>query len=97
MSDPYLVLGVERDADDEAVHAAYLAAVRDCPPERDPERFEAVRRAYERIRTRRDRLAFELFATGLPTTWDLLQRIGSEDTSRRPDPEHFRALLRDDD
>ena len=35
MTDPYRLLGVPETADDEAIRAAYLAAIRACPPERD--------------------------------------------------------------
>lgn len=48
MSDdePYAVLGVKRDADGEALRAAYLSKIREHPPERDPEMFERIRDAY---------------------------------------------------
>ena len=35
MTDPYGVLGVPDTADDAAIRAAYLEAIRLCPPERD--------------------------------------------------------------
>ncbi len=44
---PFAVLGIEETADDEQVRAAYLAAVRRSPPDRDPEGFRRVREAYE--------------------------------------------------
>lgn len=94
MSDPYLTLRVARDADDATIHAAYLAAIKACPPERDPKRFEAVRNAYEAIRTHKDRLAYELFDTSLPTVADLLDRAAPVAQPRRPDPDLFAALLR---
>jgi hypothetical protein len=40
-------LGVEPGAGDGALKQAYRAALRDHPPDRDPEGFRAVRRAYE--------------------------------------------------
>ena len=49
MTDPYHVLGVAETADDSSIRAAYLAAVRACPPERDRQRFEQVRAAFEAI------------------------------------------------
>ena len=39
---PFAVLGIEETADDESVRAAYLAAVRRSPPDRDPEGFQRV-------------------------------------------------------
>jgi hypothetical protein len=47
---PFTVLGLEETADDEAVRAAYLAAVRRSPPDRDPEGFRRIREAYEALR-----------------------------------------------
>ncbi len=94
MSDPYLTLGVPVDAADAVIHAAYLAAVKACPPERDLKRFEAVRTAYEAIRTRRKRLAHELFDTSLPTLTELLNRATPVEPPGRPNPELFAALLR---
>jgi len=61
MNDPYLILGVPDNADDQAIEAAYLAGIRACPPDRDPVRFEALRGAYEKIHSRRHRLAHALF------------------------------------
>jgi preprotein translocase subunit Sec63 len=50
MTDPYEVLGVARDADDQAIRMRYLELVRQHPPEREPERFAEVREAYDRLR-----------------------------------------------
>ena len=58
---PFTVLGLEETADDEAVRAAYLAAVRKSPPDRDPEGFRHIREAYEALQDRERRLALRLF------------------------------------
>jgi curved DNA-binding protein CbpA len=97
MSDPYLILGVSEDADDACVESAYLAGIKRCPPERDARRFEALRAAYEALRTRRARLAYELFDTTPPEPADLLDRAAPIGPPRRPDQELFAALLRADD
>lgn len=55
VADPYAVLGVAEDADDEAVKRRYLALVRAAPPDREPERFQTFRAAYEAIRDARAR------------------------------------------
>lgn len=94
MSDPYLTLGVGADADDDAIHNAYLEAIKTCPPERDPQRFEALRSAYESIRGRRDRLAHELFDTEPPSNAELLDRAAPLQAPRRPAATLFAALLR---
>lgn len=44
------LLGVEVGAGDDALRAAYLEKVRQHPPDREPEQFERIRDAYERLR-----------------------------------------------
>jgi curved DNA-binding protein CbpA len=94
MSDPYLVLGVPEDADDAAIHAAYLAGIKRWPPDRDAIRFEALRAAYESVRTRRDRLAHELFDASPPTIGEILDKAAPIGEPRRPDTAAFAALLK---
>ena len=43
---PYEVLGVAAEASDEQIRKIYLERVRQSPPERDPEGFKEIRRAY---------------------------------------------------
>lgn len=97
MSDPYLTLGVPPDADDAAVRAAYLAAVKASPPERDPRRFEALRAAYESLCDRRARLAQALFDQSPPTLADLLDKTQPVGAPRRPDRALIDVLLRGGD
>lgn len=90
--DPYRVLGVSETSRDAEIRAAYLALVRDSPPEKDPERFETVRRAYEAIATLPDRIETALFDRTEPTASDLFGLIEAPD----PRPlsfETLRALL----
>ena len=58
---PYLVLGVPREADDARVRQAYLAAIREATPETNPERFKALTVAYDRIKDETSRSRYELF------------------------------------
>jgi curved DNA-binding protein CbpA len=97
MSDPYLTLGLPPDADDAAVRAAYLTAVKTCPPERDPQRFQALRAAYEALATHRARLAQALFDAEPPTLTDLLDRVERPGAPRPPPRALFDALLRGGD
>ena len=60
--DPIEVLGISRNATDEEIRAAYLLKVRECPPDRSPERFEQIRDAYEILRDPRRRLRHDLFS-----------------------------------
>jgi curved DNA-binding protein CbpA len=59
--DPYAVLGVARSAGDAEIKRAYFRLVREYPPERDPEQFQKIRAAYERVRTAAARAATDLF------------------------------------
>jgi curved DNA-binding protein CbpA len=78
MTDPYRQLGVAESADDAAIRAAYLAAIRACPPERDRQRFEQVRAAYEAIGTAQQRLAYALFDTTAPTLDELVETLSAD-------------------
>lgn len=61
MTDPYEILGLPRDADDKAIRTRYLELVRESPPDRAPERFAAVRAAYDEVRDPARRLESQLF------------------------------------
>jgi curved DNA-binding protein CbpA len=92
MTDPYRQLGVPETADDETIRAAYLAAIRACPPERDRVRFEQVRAAYEAISTEPRRHAHALFDTQVPTAQDVLEALMG--AGWRPGPPSAAALWR---
>ncbi len=92
--DPYLILKVPREVTDEAIHEAYLQAIRDCPPEHDAQRFQTVRQAYEMLRTEKLRIQYELFNTDLPDTEDLLQQgMPDADVTIRPSLKAFQNML----
>jgi curved DNA-binding protein CbpA len=78
MTDPYRQLGVPETADDETIRAAYLAAIRACPPERDRLRFEQVRAAFDAISSEPRRLAHALFDTQAPTAQDVLEILSAD-------------------
>lgn len=95
MRDPYLILNVSRETNDEAIHQAYLQAIRESPPEQDAQHFQAVRHAYETLRTEKLRLEYELFNTDLPSTTDLLQQgLSVEQKTSRPSLKAFQGLLK---
>lgn len=60
IADPFAVLGVADDAGDEAIRRRYLALVRAFSPDREPERFQSYRRAYEAIQGPRERMQVRL-------------------------------------
>ena len=72
MNDPYQTLGVAADADDEAIRRRYLELVREFPPERAPERFAAIRQAYEQLKDAQTRLKKRLFSFDTHLTLETL-------------------------
>lgn len=85
MPDPYTVLGLPADADDAAVRKRYLELTVQFPPEQHPEKFAAVRAAYEKVRTLDSRARHRLFERG---TEDTIEAIieEAECTTPRPRP-----------
>jgi curved DNA-binding protein CbpA len=59
--DPYVVLGVDRTSDEAAIKRAYFRLVREYPPEREPEKFQELRAAYDQVRTAEARSQTDLF------------------------------------
>ncbi len=55
MLNPWLVLNLPPDADDDAIRAAWRAALQAAPPEQNPVRFQAVQEAFTTIRDARSR------------------------------------------
>jgi curved DNA-binding protein CbpA len=72
MTDAYLVLGLPVDSDDATIRRRYLELVRQFTPERHPERFAAIRRAYESLRDLDTRLRHRLFEAGRSESIDAL-------------------------
>ncbi len=94
MTDPYAILGVAPTSGDSEIRAAYLAAVRECPPERDRERFEKIRAAYESIETMKKRLEYAMFDATPPDPEDLFRLLRISFASpRRPSEETIFRIL----
>jgi curved DNA-binding protein CbpA len=83
MSDPFEILGLPSDADDDAVRARYLELIRRWPPEQAPDRFAAVRAAYEQVRDRDSRLRRRLFDAGRTASLDSLVEEATARARRR--------------
>jgi hypothetical protein len=62
MSDPREVLGVNQDAGEEEIRAAYVRKVKEHPPDRSPEEFERIRDAYDSLRDPRRRMRERLLS-----------------------------------
>lgn len=63
---PYLVLGVPVDANDQPIRRAYLAAIKEATPEANPKRFQQISEAYEKIKDEPHRLNYCLFNQAVP-------------------------------
>ena len=84
MADPYEILGVADDADDAAIRKRYLEMVKQFSPEQHPERFAAIRSAYEQLKDLETRLAHRLFEAGRhETIHGLIEEIACRTTRRR--------------
>lgn len=75
MSDPYEVLGLAHDADEAVIRRRYLELVRQFPPDRAPERFAAIRAAYDEVRDPARRLEAQIFK---PSTTDSLDTLAAD-------------------
>jgi curved DNA-binding protein CbpA len=84
MSDPYAVLGLSADAEDEVIRRRYLELVKQYSPERHPEKFAAIRRAYEQLRDLETRLRYRLFEAGKRESVEaLIEEISCRSSRRR--------------
>ncbi len=76
MNDPYLILGlleqkVDDSLDDKAVKVAYTRLLQQHPPDREPEKFKQIRKAFEQLETQKKRLKYDLLDMTLPDQEDL--------------------------
>jgi curved DNA-binding protein CbpA len=76
---PYLVLGVPPEANDQTIRQAYLNAIKESPPETHPKRFQAVSQAYEKVKDQESRYRNILFNHDCPASspLDVLARYTS--------------------
>jgi len=94
---PYLVLGLSPEAGDAEIRRAYLEAIREFPPEREPEQFQAISQAYEKIRDEKSRLNYILFSRESPgsTPFEVFLKFCAASGKEKPlDFEKMKALLR---
>lgn len=72
--DPYETLGLPPSADEAEIRRKYLELVRQFPPDRAPEKFAAVREAYDALRDPVVRVERQLFDTRHTDTIDAIRR-----------------------
>ncbi len=73
MADPYETLGLTRTSSDAEIRRRYLELVRQFPPERDAERFAAIRHAYDQLRDPVSRMATRLFKIEEGDSWEAIE------------------------
>ena len=84
MTDPYAVLGLPADSDDETIRRRYLELVKQFSPEQHPDKFAAIRRAYESLRDLETRLRHRLFEAGRSDSIDaILEELACRTPRRR--------------
>lgn len=95
MANPYKVLGISKNVGDQEVRKAYLALVRQHPPERSPEMFQRVRSAYTELQDQRLRLRFQLFnATHGESLDEWMEELQCETATQRLSLKWIRDMLR---
>ena len=79
---PYKVLEIAEEAPQSEVRKAYLAKLREFPPEKSAEKFQQVTEAYERIKDEVARASLKIFGmrhfSDNPRLTDLMPRPNSE-------------------
>jgi len=84
MIDPYVILSLPPDSDDEAIRQRYLELVWQFTPEHHAEKFAAIRAAYESLRDQDARLRYRLFEAGRQETVDsILEELTCRSSRRR--------------
>jgi curved DNA-binding protein CbpA len=95
MSDPYEVLGLPPDSDDEAIRTRYLELVRRWSPEHHPEKFAAVRSAYDSLKDVTTRLRHRLFEAGQKDSVEaIIEDVACRSQRRRLSLETLLTTLR---
>ena len=94
---PYHVLEIEYNADDDTIRNAYLELVKRYPPDRHPERFRQISEAYALLRDEKARLKYYLFntETGFMSPFEVLcSHFSMQARNDPPDFEQMKEYLR---
>ena len=95
MSDPYEILELPPESDDEAIRRRYLELVRRFSPEHHPEKFAAIRAAYEQLKDVTTRLRHRLFEAGRKESVDaIVEELVCRSSRRRLSLETLLSTLR---
>jgi len=93
MQTPFEILGVAEDADDAAIKKAYLAKVKEHPPEHQAEAFQRIRAAFELIQTDKQRRNYWLFHVDRPDFAALLRQALRPGAVVRPEADSLAGAL----
>jgi curved DNA-binding protein CbpA len=95
MADPYKILGLGADSDDAAIRRRYLELVKQFPPEHNPEKFAAIRSAYESLRDLTTRVRHRLFEAGKNESLDsIIEELECPKERRRVSLQTLLMLVR---
>ncbi len=95
MANPYDVLEIDASASDDEVRRRYLALVRCYSPEREPEAFQRIQRAYDTARSESARLRFLLFDLSHGESLEeWMEEIRCQEREKRLGLDEIRALFR---
>jgi curved DNA-binding protein CbpA len=84
VSNPYAVLGLPAECDDQTIRRQYLELVKRFPPEQEPEKFAAIRAAYESLKDLDTRLRYRLFEAGRQESLDaIIEEVACRSPRRR--------------
>ena len=95
--DPYEILGLSPDADDDAIRKAYLELVRRFSPDADPEAFKRISGAYEQVKDEKSRLRHYLFNRETPGDTPFqafLQHVSSYEKPKPMNYDKMKEFLR---
>lgn len=85
LSDPFEILGVSPEDNDEAVRAAFLTRVRCFTPEREPRAYQHLRAAYDALRSAGRRRELRLCDRRPPAVAPLVQAL-TDVLTQQPQP-----------
>jgi curved DNA-binding protein CbpA len=94
--DPYVVLGLSRQAAATQIKKAYFALVREHTPERDPEGFKRIRAAYDALRSPEARANTDRQLVQPPPPYQPPRRLPSPDLAFHPQDCWWRARQHSD-
>ncbi len=84
MANPYMTLGIPENASAEIIRQAYLNKVRTFPPEKEPQRFQSIAEAYEKLKDETTRARLRVFgAANLTLMRRLTDLVPAADNARQ--------------